>query len=106
MVNPAAWVPREEVQHDSITAGPLHRLAATLDYDGVPWCVGTVPPLGRIDPPVLVPTSTDQPTAEEWAWWNQEAEGPEIERNPISKPGSSFIPPRIDDTFLIGQTEV
>ena len=47
MVNPAAWVPREEVQHDSITAGPLHRLAATLDYDGVPWCVGTVPPLGH-----------------------------------------------------------
>jgi type IV secretion system protein VirB10 len=39
----------------------------------------TVPPLGRIDPPVLMPTSTDQPTAEEWAWWNQEAEGPEIE---------------------------
>jgi type IV secretion system protein VirB10 len=33
----------------------------------------TVPPLGRVDPPVMVPVSDPAPTPEELAWWHQEA---------------------------------
>ncbi len=33
----------------------------------------TVPPLGRIDPPVMVPVSETAPTPEEEAYWHQEA---------------------------------
>jgi type IV secretion system protein VirB10 len=33
----------------------------------------TVPPLGRVDPPVVVAVSDAAPTAEELAWWHQEA---------------------------------
>ncbi len=33
----------------------------------------TVPPLGKIDPPVLVPVADAAPTPEEEAWWHQEA---------------------------------
>lgn len=38
---------REAVRYDTVTAGPLERLAATLDYDAVPWRNGEVPPLGH-----------------------------------------------------------
>lgn len=41
------WTPREEIRHEVITAGPLDRLAALLDYDDAPWCAGEVPPLGH-----------------------------------------------------------
>ena len=47
MAETVAWVPREEVRHDVVTAGPLERLAATLDYAAVPWRNGEVPPLGH-----------------------------------------------------------
>ena len=47
MAETAAWTPREEVRHDIVTAGPLERLAATLDHEAVPWRDGEVPPLGH-----------------------------------------------------------
>jgi type IV secretion system protein VirB10 len=43
----------------------------------------TVPPLGKIDPPVMVPVSDENPTAEELAWWHQEAvDGEDVEVSP------------------------
>lgn len=47
MAEPMAWTPREEVRHDVVTAGPLERLAAMLDYESLPWRAGEVPPLGH-----------------------------------------------------------
>ncbi len=41
------WVPRDEVRQDVVTAAPLERLAALLDYDGAPWTAGEVPPLAH-----------------------------------------------------------
>jgi type IV secretion system protein VirB10 len=40
----------------------------------------TVPPLGKIDPPVMVPVADENPTPEELAWWHQEAvDGEDVE---------------------------
>lgn len=47
MAEVPAWTAREEVRHDIVTAGPLERLAATLDYDTLPWPEVEVPPLGH-----------------------------------------------------------
>ena len=47
MGNSGDWVARDEVRQDVVTAGPLDRLAATLDYDTPPWRAGEVPPLGH-----------------------------------------------------------
>lgn len=41
------WIGRTESAGDAATAAPLAALAATLDYSGVPWPAGTVPPLGH-----------------------------------------------------------
>ena len=41
------WTPHDEVRQDVVTAGPLDRLAATLDHDSPPWREGDVPPLGH-----------------------------------------------------------
>ena len=38
---------RNEVRQDIITAAPLERLAALLDYNGMPWAAGDVPPLAH-----------------------------------------------------------
>jgi 3-methylfumaryl-CoA hydratase len=44
----AAWIGRSEESHDTVTAGPLDRLAATLDRDDAPSADGdAVPPLGH-----------------------------------------------------------
>jgi 3-methylfumaryl-CoA hydratase len=41
------WLGREQLCSDLVTAGPLARLAATLDHDGLPWPDGELPPLGH-----------------------------------------------------------
>lgn len=41
------WIARDDVRHDIVTAGPLDRLAATLDYEAQPWRDEEVPPLGH-----------------------------------------------------------
>lgn len=43
----SGWVAREEVRYDAVTASPLERLAATLEYEDAPWREGEVPPLGH-----------------------------------------------------------
>ena len=43
-----AWIGRTEEARDLVTAGPLDRLAATLDRDDPPFATGdAVPPLGH-----------------------------------------------------------
>lgn len=54
---------------DSAAAAKVMRERATGE--------STVPPLGRIDPPVMVPVSDTAPTPEEEAYWHQEAVDPE-----------------------------
>lgn len=41
------WIARDEVRQDVVTAAPLDRLAALLDYTGEPWPSGAVPPLAH-----------------------------------------------------------
>ncbi len=44
----AAWIGRTEERRDVVTAGPLDRLAATLDRDDPPFSVGDIiPPLSH-----------------------------------------------------------
>ncbi|KAA2212369.1 FAS1-like dehydratase domain-containing protein [Teichococcus oryzae] len=44
----AAWVGRQEQQHDVVVPGPLDRLAATLDRDDPPFAAGdAAPPLAH-----------------------------------------------------------
>lgn len=47
MAEKATWMARDEVRKDVVTAGPLDRLAGTLDYESPPWRAGEVPPLGH-----------------------------------------------------------
>ena len=44
----SAWIGRSEESHDMVTAGPLNRLAATLDRDDHGLKEGdSIPPLGH-----------------------------------------------------------
>jgi 3-methylfumaryl-CoA hydratase len=48
MTDYSAWIGRSEERRDTVTAGPLDRLSATLDRDGAAFADGdTVPPLGH-----------------------------------------------------------
>ena len=41
------WIGRSVEVSDRVTAGPVNRLAATLDHDGAHWPQATLPPLGH-----------------------------------------------------------
>ena len=43
----AEWIGRSIEIADTVTEGPIKRLAATLDHDGAHWPKGAVPPLGH-----------------------------------------------------------
>jgi 3-methylfumaryl-CoA hydratase len=48
MLDYSAWIGRTEESHDTVAAGPLDRLSATLDGDDPPFADGdVVPPLGH-----------------------------------------------------------
>ena len=47
MADFSGWIGRSETQRDTITAGPLARLASLLDHQPPPWREGQVPPLGH-----------------------------------------------------------
>jgi 3-methylfumaryl-CoA hydratase len=48
MTDYSAWIGRSEERRDTVTAGPLDRLSATLDRDDAAFADGdTVPPLGH-----------------------------------------------------------